>query len=312
MEKAAYHEDPRITNTDDSGTMVQQAVGIYATSDGLCASYHESSFWRIVAVVASENGNMQKERWYSWCRHYDALEPPEEVGRHAARRALRQLQGKKVKTMKVPVVLDSMMAGYFLGMIARAINGYAIYRKGSFLCGKLGETVASPLVTIRDDALLPRLLGSRPFDREGVASRSTTVIERGILSSYLLDTYAAKKLGLATTGNASGTFSVAPSNFFLEPGLYSPEEIIASVPDGFYVIDLQGSGVNIVNGDCSVGARGMWIEHGELSYPVQEVTIAGNLGAMLKEIEMVGNDLVFHSPIASPTIKFAELTVAGI
>jgi PmbA protein len=191
----------------------------------------------------------------------------------------------------------------------------AIYRHESFLTGKLGEKVAGENVTVIDDATLPGLFGSSPFDDEGVPSRRTVVIERGVLKSYLMNTYAARKLGLKTTGNASrgltGNAGIGHGNLYLEKGVQSPEEIIAGVSEGFYVTELMGFGVNIVTGDYSRGAAGLWIRNGELAFAVSEVTIAGNLRDMLREVEIVGADLEFRGSVAAPTLKIGEMTVGG-
>jgi PmbA protein len=202
-----------------------------------------------------------------------------------------------------------------LGHLCAAVSGGAIYRRASFLLDRLGERIAPPDFTVYDHGTLPATLGAKPFDGEGLPTRQTTVVECGVLRSYLLDTYAARKLGMHSTGNASRSAGeppgVSPTNFYLEPGAHTPEEIIASVPHGLYVTELIGFGVNQVSGDYSRGAVGLWIEHGELAYPVEEITIAGNLRQMLASIAMIGNDLNLRWKVAAPTLKIAEMTVAG-
>ncbi|MFA5028950.1 MAG: metallopeptidase TldD-related protein, partial [Candidatus Methylomirabilota bacterium] len=248
-------------------------------------------------------------------RRLGDLQPPEEVGREAARRALRRLGARRVATARVPVVFDPEMAAGLLRSLGGAVSGGAIYREASFLAGKLGTRVASPLLSVVDDGRMPGGLGSRPFDGEGLPTRRTVVIRDGILQSYLLDTYSGRKLGMASTGNASRGFAspptAGPTNVCILPGPHAPEEIIRSVARGLYVTELIGFGVNLVTGDYSRGAAGLWIEQGELAYPVEEITIAGNLGEMLERIEMVGDDLAWRGTIASPTLKIAEMTVAG-
>jgi PmbA protein len=213
------------------------------------------------------------------------------------------------------VVFDQEMAGSFLGNLCSAVNGYAIYKGMSYLIGRLGERIAPDTVTVCDDGRMPGGLGSKPFDGEGLATRKNVVVERGVLKTYLLDTYAARKLNLASTGNASRSVGEAPSagatNFFLAAGTVSPEDIVRSVKRGLYVTELIGFGINMVTGDYSRGAGGFWIENGELAYPVEEITIAGNLKDMWMHVEAIGNDLVFRGRIASPTVKIAEMTVAG-
>ena len=222
---------------------------------------------------------MERDYWYSVARSVAALEPPEEVGQKAAVTGVAAPGARKVSTRQVPVIFDSETASSLVGHIFAAVRGDAVYRKASFLTGKLGQQVAGENVTVLDDGLRPGGFGSRPFDDEGIPSSTTTVIERGVLQSYLLNSYSARKLGLKTTGNASRALAGAPSvgakNFYLKPGAESPEEMIRSVKDGFYVTELIGFGVNVVTGDYSRGAAGLWIENGELTYPVHEVTIAG-------------------------------------
>jgi len=248
-------------------------------------------------------------------RGASGLESPEAVGRKAAERVLRKLGARKVSTCRVPVIFDAETARTLLGHIFEAVRGDAIYRSASFLTGRRGEKVAGDNITILDDGLRPGGFGSRPFDGEGIPSSSTPVIEKGVLQNYLLNCYTARKLNLKTTGNAArgvaGPPGVGPKNFFLAAGSSAPEAIVRSVQEGFYVTELIGFGVNTVTGDYSRGAAGMWIEKGELAYPVQEVTIAGNLAEMLTHIEMVGSDLEFRSALAAPTLLISGLTVAG-
>jgi len=258
---------------------------------------------------------MERDYWHTSARSAGRLESPESVGRTAAERAIRRLNARKVPTQKVPVIFEPRTAGSFLGDIFGAVNGSAIYRHASFLAGKLNEKIASESLTVVDDATIPGLFGTTPFDDEGVASRRTIVIERGVLKSYLLNTYSARKLNLKTTGNASrgitGNAGIGPGNFFIEAGKLKQSEIIASLPTGLYVTELIGGGANTVTGDYSSGAAGLWIENGKLTYPVSEITIAGTMQQMLEGIEQVGADLEFRGSIASPTILIKEMTISG-
>jgi len=268
-----------------------------------------------VAPVARTNGSMQRDYWYSTQRKFSRLEAPQAVGRRAAERALRRLGARKVSTREVPVVFDPEISATLLRHLSAALSGYSLYKGASFLVGKLGERIASELVSVVDDGTIPGALGSKPFDGEGLPVNKRTVVERGVLKSYLLDTYSGRKLGLPSTGNASRSVGeppgVSPTNFFLTPGSHSPEQIVASVDEGLYVTELIGFGVNLVTGDYSRGAVGLWIEKGKLAYPVEEITIAGNLKEMLCNIEMVGNDLELRGRIAAPTVKISRMTVAG-
>ena len=321
-ERSAFAFDPRIRNSEGSSFDAAYGRKILATSQGFCGEYRRSNCSLVVVPVAIPDPNpsagalgMERDYWYSMSRSFAGLEPPEEVGRKAAERAVRRLGARKVATCRVPVVFDQRTARSLLGSLLDALNGDSIYRGASFLAGKLGEQIAAEAVTIVDDATLPGGFGSSPFDDEGVRAGRTVVIERGILKSYLLNCYAARKLGMKTTGNAArglaGNPGIGPNNFFLEPGSATPEEIIRSVRNGFYVTEFMGFGVNVVTGDVSYGAAGLWIENGELAYPVQEVTVAGNLSEMLRAITIVGRDLEFRGPVASPTLKVEEMTVAG-
>jgi PmbA protein len=314
-EKSALGFDSRITNSE--GAEFSNGFGrvIYANSHGFSGEYEGSNFGHSVAPVAKSNGSMQRDYWYSSNRKFSRLESPQSVGEKAARRVLRRLGGRKVKTCEVPIVFDPEIAGSLLRNLSSAISGYALYKGASFLVGKLGTKIGSELLTVIDDATIRGALGSKPFDGEGLPTRKKTIVERGELQSYLLDTYSGRKLGMASTGNASRSVGdppgVAPANFYLSPGDHSPEEIIGSIDQGFYITELIGFGVNMVTGDYSRGAAGLWIENGELAFPVEEVTIAGNLNEMFQSIEMVGNDLEMRARISSPTIKISRMTVAG-
>ena len=314
-EEAALGADPRIQNSEGAGFGASQGTVAYANSLGFTGSYRSSYCGLSVTPIARQDGGMQRDYWYSVGRRAAALETPEAVGRKAAQRALRKLGARKVSTCQVPVVFDPEAARSLLGHIFEAVRGDAIYRSASFLTGKLHQTIANENVTILDDGLRPGGFGSRPFDGEGIASSITPVVEKGVLQNYLLNCYTARKLGLETTGNASrgiaGPPGVGPKNFYMPAGPSSPEEILHSVANGFYVTELIGFGVNTVTGDYSRGAAGMWIDKGELAYPVEEVTIAGNLAEMLNHIDTVGSDLEFRSALAAPTLLISGLTVAG-
>ncbi len=314
-EKSALELDARITNSEGAEFSNNFGRVIYASSHGFSGEYQGSTFGHSVAPVAKANGSMQRDYWYSSNRKFSRLESPKSVGEKAAQRVLRRLGARKVKTCEVPIVFDPEISASLLRNLASAISGYSLYKGASFLVGKLGAQIASELVTVIDDGTIPGALGSRPFDGEGLPTRNKTIVERGRLQSYLLDTYSGRKLGMASTGNASRSVGeppgVAASNFYLAPGMHSPDAIIRSVKQGFYVTELIGFGVNMVTGDYSRGAVGLWIEDGVLSYPVEEVTIAGNLKEMFQNIEMVGDDLEMRGRIAAPTIKISQMTVAG-
>jgi PmbA protein len=314
-EQAAVTSHPSITNSEGAEFSSGWHRLTLVNSQGFCAAYNATSYSLVVIPIAQASGSMQRDYWYSAARHYERLKPPEEVGAIAGQRARRRLGARKVRTCKVPVIFDSETASSLLGNVAAAVCGHALYTGASFLKDKLGARIAAPTVSLIDDPTLVGALGSKPFDGEGAASHPKSLITQGYLKSYLLDSYSARKLGLTSTGNASRTIggppSAAPTNLYLEPGPHSPQEIIGSVKRGLLVTELIGFGVNLVTGDYSRGAVGFWIEDGELAYPVEEITIAGNLAQMMRDIEMIGNDLEWRSSVASPTVKIAEMTVAG-
>ncbi len=314
-EAAALGADPRITNSEGAECGASTSRVLYASSLGFLGSYRDSGVSLSTVPIASENGSMQRDYWYTAQRRLSALEAPGDVGRKAAARALRRLNGKQVKTCAVPVVFDPDVAASLIRHLAGAVSGYSLYKGSSFLIGKLGQRIAPEFVTIFDDGTLVGRLGSKPFDAEGLATRRNVVVEKGVLKSYLFDTYSARKLNSRSTGNAARSVGSPPmvstTNFILEAGTSTPQEIIASVRDGLYVTELIGMGVNGTTGDYSRGAVGLWIENGQLAYPVEEITIAGNLLEMYQRLEMIGNDLDYRHSVCAPTLKIAKMTVAG-
>ncbi|HEX9001426.1 MAG TPA: TldD/PmbA family protein [Blastocatellia bacterium] len=314
-EDAARGFDPRIVNSEGGSCSTTIGKITLVTSGGFAGDYRGTLCGVVTAPIAKDGEQMQIGYWGDGQRSIAALDSPEKIGREAARRAIRKLGGRKVATREVPIVFEFGATEDLLGDFFEAVEGGAIFRRSSFLVGQLGEQIASPLLTIVDDGTMRGAVGSKPFDGEGLPTRRTMVVEHGVLKSYLLNTYTARKLNLSSTGNASrgltGAPSVGISNFFVAPGVYSPDEIIASVKEGFYVTEMIGFGFNPVTGDYSRGAAGWWIEDGKLTFPVEEVTVAGNFKDMLKGIEMVGNDLRFRGKIAAPTIKVDRMMISG-
>ena len=315
-EKAATSADARIQNSEGGSFDAADGCKVLANSLGFVGEYKRSyCSVSAVPVAKDESGAMQRDFWYSVARSIKLLDSPEEVGKVAAQRTLRRLGARKVKTSQVPVIFDPMVARSLLDSLAEAVNGDSIYRGASFLAGKLGEKVAGENVTVVDDGTMPGGFGTSPFDGEGVKSRRTVVIDKGVLKSYLLNTYTAKKLNMKTTGNASrglaGTPGIGVGNFYLEAGERKPDQIISDVKEGLYVTEFLGFGVNLVTGDFSRGASGMWISGGQLAFPVEEITVAGNLKDMLNNVSEIGSDLEFRGSIAAPTLRIDGLTVAG-
>jgi PmbA protein len=315
-EKAALDTDPRIKNSEGGSFDAATGRKVLANSHGFVGEYRRS-YCSVAAVpiAQDEAGHMQRDYWYSVARSLSRLDPAEQVGKEAARRTLRRLGARKAKTAHVPVVLDPMVANSMLEHIFEGINGDSVYRGASFLAGKLGQQIAGSNITVIDDGTMVGGFGTSPFDGEGIPTRRTVVIENGVLKSYLLNTYTAKKLGLETTANASrglaGTPGIGPGNYFLQAGTKTPPQIIGDIKDGLYVTEFLGMGVNLVTGDYSRGASGLWIVNGELAYPVEEITVAGNLKDIFNNISEIGSDLEFRGSVASPTIRIDGLTVGG-
>jgi len=314
-EAAALDYDPRIRNSEGGSFDATTGRRVLANSLGFVGEYSRT-YCSVSAVPIAEDGSgMQRDYWYSLARSISRLESPEHVGQVAAQRTLRRLGARKVKTAKVPIIFDPQVSRSFLDSVFEAANGDAIYRGASFLTGKLGERVAVENLNVIDDGTLPGAFGTSPFDDEGVPTQRTAVIENGVLKSYLLNTYTARKLGMKTTGNASrglaGNPSIGAGNFFLQPGTKSPQQILSGVREGLYLTEFLGFGINLVTGDFSRGASGVWIVNGELTHPVEEITVAGNLRDMLNNVIEIGNDLEFRGSIAAPTIRIDGMTVAG-
>lgn len=314
-ERSALALDPKIVNSDGASFDYTRTKTVLANTLGFVGGFESTVSSLAVVPIAQSKSGMQRDYWMSMARHRKNLEMPESIGRKAAERALRRLDARKGPTCEAPVVFDPMTARSLLGHVFQAVSGDAIYRRSSFLVDRIGTAVAAERVTIVDDALLPGGIGSSPFDDEGIPCRTNVIVENGVLCNYLHTSYTARKLGARPTGNGtramSGAVTVGPANFYLKPGPYNPDEIIGSVESGLYVVELIGFGVNQVSGDYSRGATGIWIQNGRLAYPVQEVTIAGNLNDMLKGIEMIGSDLTFLGPIAAPTVKIRKMVVSG-
>lgn len=303
-------EDKRITNSHGASFISSEVRSVLASSNGFAGSYDQTFCSLSVGLQAGETDEKVEDYWVSVNRFFDDLEPPETVARKAVERTVRQIHPRKVRTQTVPVIFEPGMTDWLVGFLFACVSATAVYQKTTFLADRLGDQVGNEKITVIDDGLLPKRLGSRPFDGEGVPCRRTVVLESGVLRRFLCNTYAGRKLGLPPTGNSDGG-GVGPNNFYLQPGSSTPGEIIASTKKGLLLTRTIGHGLNPVTGDLSRGAFGLWVEGGEIAYPVSEVTIAGNLEPILRQVELVGNDLDFRAPICGPTIKVAAMTVAG-
>jgi PmbA protein len=303
-----------VSNSEGAEAGCSRGLFALATSGGFAGAYAGTRCNVYVAAVAGNGDGMERDYDFSSAHHRADLTNPAEVGRKAGLQAVRRLKPRKVSSQAAPVVFDPRVAGSFLGHLAGAINGHAVARGTSFLKDKLGEEIFSAAITIIDDPLRPRGLRSHPFDGEGVGGKKREIIDRGRLTTWLLESASAKQLGLTTTGHASrGAASppgASPSNLYLQPGAALPRDMIGGISQGLYVMELIGMGVNGVTGDYSRGASGFWIENGELTYPVSELTIAGNLKDMFRRMT-AANDLAFKYGVDSPTVLIEGMTVAG-
>lgn len=316
VEKAARAEDSRVVafNAVGAGDFVSEVY--MASTEGMTGAYSGTYVFLYAMPVASDGTGLQTGYWVDYKRFLDDLDSPESIGREATRRAVRMLGAKRVKTQQVPVVFDPLIASSFVSDLASAANGNAVYQGASVLAPLKGKKLAGPHVTLVDDGLLPRGLATAPFDGEGVPTRRTPILDKGVLSGFLYDAFTARKAKARTTGNASRGYNALPSigttNLYLEAGTKSPQELLREVDSGFYVTALLGQGTDPVTGELSAGANGLWIEKGELTHPVQEVTVAGNLLQMLKDVDGLGNDLQFRGgSVGAPTVRFRQLTVSG-
>jgi PmbA protein len=314
-EAAALSTDKAISNSEGASFEYARSRVTLANSLGFSGAYEGTGAGLFCVPIAQSKDGMQRDHWMSAARHRSQLASPESIGRTAAERALRRLGARKISTCQAPVVFDPLCARSLLSHLFESVSGSSIYRRSSFLVDQIGQQIASANVTVVDDALRPAGLGSSPFDDEGVPTQTTPIIEAGVLKNYLHSAYTARKLDARPTGNgsraSSGVVTIGPTNFYLKGGTQPPEEIIASVKRGLYVVELIGFGFNAVTGDYSRGAVGLWIENGKLTHPIHEITIAGNLRDMLRNIEMIGNDVTFVGAIAAPTLKIGNMVISG-
>src|SRR5215475_4735574 len=323
-EAAAMAYDTRIQNSGGADFDTGTSHKILTNSRGFTGEYRRSYCGFSVAPIAiDDKGGMQRNYWYSSSRTTSKLESPEEIGRIAAQRTLRRLGARRVPTQKAPVVFSPVMARGIIGNIFDAANGDAIYRHATFLDDMLGKPIAGENITIVDDGTMMLDdgeitiggFGTAPFDGEGLPTRRTVLVEKGVLKTYVNNTYTARKLNMRSTGSASrglaGNPGIGSHNFYLEPGECTPEVLIGDIKNGLYVTETMGFGVNLVTGDYSQGAAGLWIENGKLAYPVEEITIAGNLKDMYTNIVAIANDLEFRSSAAAPTLRIEGMTIAG-
>jgi PmbA protein len=314
-EQAAFDFDPRIKLSEGATFSRSNSTSAIVLSSGFQAALRGSYASLTVApVVEDEGGKKRRGHYWSATRHQSELEDARFVGQEAARRTLAKLNPRKVPTQETTVIFDTDVSRSIIGAFVGCILGGAVWRKSSYLVSREGTEVASPDVTLIDDPLIPRAPGSRPFDGEGLPSRKNVVVEAGVLKTFLLDSYSARKLQRASTGSAArggGSVSASTSNLFMQPGTLSRDELIASTPSGLYVTEMMGFGFNAMTSDFSRGAAGFWIENGKFAFPVSEITISSTLDAMLKGIDGIANDLRLITSIAAPTFRTARMTISG-
>ena len=319
-EAAARAHDKRVTNSEGATWSRVLGATAFATSGGFVGGYRGSYASLVVEPLCDDDtdkDNPKKRNGYWWTasRFLAELEAADAVGIEAARRTVATLGSRKVETQECPIVFDPEVARAIIGTVFSVANGSSFWRKSSYLVGKEGETIASPLVTLVDDPLIPRAPGSKPFDGDGLPTRKNVLVDKGVLGSVLCDVYSARKLGRQSTGSAGrgigGNPGPTTTNFIMQPGTMKRDALIRSTPKGLYVTSLMGFGFNPVTGDFSRGAQGFWIENGELTFPVSEVTIAANFDEILKRIDAVADDLQLRSSTAAPTFRVSHMTLAG-
>jgi PmbA protein len=314
-ERAALDSDPRLTLSEGATWSRVTGWSALVLSSGFSAARRGSfASLSVVPVVEDEGGKKRRGHYWTGGRHLSMLEPLEVVGKKAAERTLRQLGARKVPTGQAPIVFDTDAARSLLGSFIGCALGGAIWRRSSYLAEREGTLVASPLVNIVDDPLIARGPGSRVFDGEGLPARRNVVVKDGVLQTFLLDSYCGRKLNKPSTGSAGrsgGGVGPTTTNLMLQPGTVTPEELVASTPRGLFVTEMMGFGFNAVTGDFSRGAAGFWIEDGKLAFPVSEITISSNLDQMLKNIDVIANDLTLKTSTACPTLRVSQMTIAG-
>lgn len=306
MEAAAFAVDKRINNSEGAAVSTYESDFIYANSHGFIGGYPTTRHSTSCTMIAGTDTGMQRDYWYSVARAGDRLETPEEVGRKAGMRTVARLKSRRVATGDFPVLFEAPVASGIIGSFVGAVSGSSLYRKSSFLMDSIGQQVFSPLVTIHENPFLAHGLASGPFDSEGVSTVARDVVKDGVVQGYFLASYSARKLGLQTTGNAGGNH-----NLIVKPGDLDFAGLLKKMGRGLLVTELMGQGVNNVTGDYSRGAAGFWVEGGEIAYPVEEITIAGNMKDMFKGIIAVGNDVLAHGSKQVGSILIDRMAIAG-
>ncbi|MDP2247941.1 MAG: metalloprotease PmbA [Nitrosomonadales bacterium] len=310
-EATARNVDPRITNSEGASVSASEGLSVYANSHGFCAGYPTSRHSISTSVIAEDGENMQRDYWYTTARAASDMDTPERVGQLAGERSIRRLGCRRVKTTQVPVLFEAPLASGLISSLVSAVSGGSLYRKSSFLLDSLGKQVISSIVDIEEQPHLLRGLASSSFDGEGVATKPRMLVEKGTLQGYVLSSYSARKLGMATTGNAGGNHNLMVRHAHGNEHQLSFEQMLKTMGTGLLVTELLGHGLNMVTGDYSRGAAGFWVENGVIAYPVEEITIAGNMKEMLLQIVALGNDVLVQGSKQVGSILIERMTVAG-
>jgi PmbA protein len=305
-EAAAFSKDARIINSEGATVNSHQSYRLYGNSNGFIGGYSSTSHHVSCVVLAGESDEMERDYWYSIARDHNELDSVVSIGEKAAERAVSRLAARSIPTCRVPIVFSADVASSLIRHFLSAIQGRNLYRQSSFLLDKLGEQVFPDFINIHENPHLPRAMGSAPFDKEGVLTRNNVMVRNGVLKGYVLDSYAARKLGMQTTANAGGVH-----NLIIDPVNEGLESLLDQMGSGLLITELMGQGVNIVTGDYSRGAAGYWIENGNIQYPVHEITVAGNLAEIFMKIQGVGSDIDSRGNIRSGSILVESMTVAG-
>ncbi|WP_333608872.1 metalloprotease PmbA [Arsukibacterium sp.] len=305
-EDAAFATDPRITNSEGASFSSHQGLKVYGNSHGQLVGYPSSRHSFSCVVIGEQGEDMQRDYSFTVARQYSQLLDPKQIGREAAIETVARLGARKVATQKIPVIFRADIASSLFGHLVSAISGGSIYRKSSFLLGKVGQQILAPQISIAEQPHLKQALASSPFDSEGVKTRDLAVIEQGVLTTYLTTSYSARKLGMASTGHAGGIH-----NWLVSHGNDDLAALCRQMGKGLLVTELMGQGVNTVTGDYSRGASGFWVEHGEIQFPVAEVTIAGNLADMLLNIVAIGNDVDKRGGVLTGSVLIGQMQLAG-
>lgn len=305
-EAAGFAVDKRLTNSEGAYISTHSGQRVYGNSQGFMGGYASSRHSLGCTLIASDNDEMQRDHWYSLSRNPERLEDVDSVGRKAAERTVQRLNAKKLSTCKVPVIFSAEVAKGLMGHLVRAVSGGSLYRKASFLLDSIGQPIFPDFVSMDERPHIPQGLGSSPFDNEGVSTKPRTLVEAGVLQGYVLDSYAARHLGMQTTGNAGGVH-----NLYINSTGQSLNDLLEEMGRGLLITEVMGQGVNILTGDYSRGASGFWVEHGEIQYPVEEITLAGKLTEMFQGVQAIGSDVDPRGNLLTGSWLIDSMTVAG-